>query len=224
RDPQVRRIVVHREHEHAGTRRDPHQLLDRLRGAGAGHGEIEQHDVRRSRPGAADRRRAVPRLTHHFHVGLGVDEQLQAGPEDGVVIGDEHPDFRHWRYARRTGKCAVIVVPAPGRDSTLTEPPSRAARSRMTCRPKCRSPTASSAPAAGSKPAPSSCTRNSTVALLRTSRTRTLRAPACFATLVSASCRTRYTVACKAGGRTSESSPSIRRSTATPCRCANSWT
>src|SRR4029077_3950817 len=194
---QVRRIVVHREHEHAGARRDPHQLLDRLREVGSGHGQVEQHDVRRSCLSTANRRGTVPDLAHYVHVGLRVDEQLEAGPEDRVVVGDEPPDGRHARYARRVGKWAVIVVPPPARDSTSSEPPSRAARSRMTCRPRCRSPrspAAGSAPAAGSKPAPSSCTRNSTRALPRTSRTLTLRASACFATLVSASCRTRYTV------------------------------
>src|SRR6185437_8827511 len=175
---QVRRIVVHREHEHAGARRDPHQLFDRLREAGSGHGQIEQHDVGRRRLSTADRRGTVPDLAHHFHIGLRVDEQLEAGPEDRVVVGDEHPDGRHARYARRVGKWAVIVVPPPARDSTS--------------------------------------------ALPRTSRRLTLRAPACLATLVSASCRTRYTVVCTSGGRISDSSPSIRTSTATPCRCANS--
>src|SRR4029077_8474506 len=37
-------------------------------------------------------------LAHHFHVGLGVDEQLQARPEDRVFVGDEHTDaFRQGR-------------------------------------------------------------------------------------------------------------------------------
>ena len=72
-------------------------------------------------------------------------------------------------------------------------------------------------PAPGSKPTPSSCTRSSTVVSSRTSRTLTRRAPACFATLVRASCSTRYTVICNSGSRGSTSSPSIRVSSAIPC-------
>jgi hypothetical protein len=95
RGAQVGRVVVHREHEHAGARRGQPQLLDRLSEAGSGHGEVEQHDIGRGRPGGADRLGAVPGLADRFHVGLGVDEQLQAGSENGVVVRDEDADARH---------------------------------------------------------------------------------------------------------------------------------
>ena len=32
-----------------------------------------------------------------YALAIGTDEQLEAGPEDGVVVGDEHPDSRHAR-------------------------------------------------------------------------------------------------------------------------------
>src|ERR1041384_1232461 len=218
-----RLVIVHREHEHAGARlrSEPHQFPDGLRGAGAGHREIQQHDVGRGRPGSPDRVGTVRGLAHHFHVRLGVDEQLQAGPQHGVVISDQHPDLWHSRYHGRTGKRPTTVVPSPVCDSTSTEPPNRAARSRIPFRPRrCRFPAAASELTARSRPMPSSCTRNKTAVSSRASRTLTRRARACFATLVSASCRTRYTVACSSGDRPSATSLSVRTSTAIPCSWA----
>ena len=63
---------------------------------------------------AAPRRSAVLHvagLADDLDVGLGVEQQVQAGADDRVVVDDQHPDWRFLRH--RKGTSATIVVPEP---------------------------------------------------------------------------------------------------------------
>ena len=97
----------------------------------AGHGQVQQDDVRLDLRRPAQGLGAVRGLGDDLHVGLGLDEHPQAGAEDRVVVGDQNADARHARYDDCTGKRAVIVVPCPRAEAICTAPPSNAARSCM---------------------------------------------------------------------------------------------
>ena len=110
-----------------------------------GHDDVHQDHVGLQRTRLKDRVARVARLTDRLEVVLGVDQQLQAGAKDGVVVDDQHAD------AHASGTSATSVAPAPSPDSICSRPSSRPTRSRIPSSPKPPSRTE-----AGSKPCPSS--------------------------------------------------------------------
>ena len=66
---------------------------------------------------------AVLGLGDHLHVGLTLDQQLQAAPHDAVVVGDEDPHV--------APMVSSMVVPSPGSEKIVRWPPTSSARSRM---------------------------------------------------------------------------------------------
>ena len=56
------------------------------------HGQVHQGDVRRGGPGHLQRLAPVGRLPHDLDVPGRLEQRDQAGPDQPVVIDDEHPD------------------------------------------------------------------------------------------------------------------------------------
>ena len=219
-DPLV--VAEARQHDHPCARSRGPQRAQRAEPVGAGHDEVEQHDVG---PELA-RRRDRGRPVRGFPDDLDVVLELEVGPQplahDGVIVGDQHPDHD-------AGTSRRTVVPAPGADSIVSVPPSAAARSSIDVRPS-RRPRA--APAAGSNPRPSSLTLNTSRPSPSASRTTTRALPACRSAFCSASCAIRSTCPAAAslispsppGAPTSSSiaCPDTRRSTSTCLRSTRS--
>jgi hypothetical protein len=56
------------------------------------HAHVHQHHVGAQPAGQRDCFDAVDRLTDHLDVALGLQDQAEAAPDQGLVVGDEHPD------------------------------------------------------------------------------------------------------------------------------------
>ncbi len=60
----------------------------------------------------ADRRVAVGGLADHLDVGLGVEQRLEPGPHQGLVVGQQHPD--HVGNSRLGARAEPAAGPGPG--------------------------------------------------------------------------------------------------------------
>src|SRR3954452_202074 len=99
---------------------------------------------------------AVHRLGDHLDVVLGLEERPEAGPDQRLVIGHEHPD----RHDVATGSVARNRQPPPPIGPASRVPPTARARSRIPRRP-CPVPSGAGAPT-GIAPRPSSVTSTTT--------------------------------------------------------------
>ena len=72
----------------------------------ARHPHVHEDDVRREHPGRLDGLRAVARLADHLEIGLGVQDQAEAGAHELLVVGEQEADAhglpRSGRRARTT--------------------------------------------------------------------------------------------------------------------------
>jgi hypothetical protein len=59
------------------------------------HAHVHQHHVGPQPAGQLDRLDAVDGLADHLDVGLGLKDEAKAAPDQGLVVGDEHPDPSH---------------------------------------------------------------------------------------------------------------------------------
>jgi len=109
-----------------------------------GHPDVHQHHVRALAAGQVHGLPAVGGLTDHLQVLGGVDQDPEPGPDQGLVIGEQHPDHGRTPWAGEaawpvsvpwTGRRAVTWKPPPGRGPACTAPPAAAARSRIPARP-----------------------------------------------------------------------------------------
>src|SRR5690606_7997143 len=91
----------------------------------------------------------VAGLTDHLEIRLSVEDRCDRRAEQRLVIDQEqangvlrrqlaHSPTPLWTGAPRAGNRSRTLVPSPGRLSTCTPPPTRAARSAMVRRPKWR--------------------------------------------------------------------------------------
>src|SRR5262249_26771707 len=181
----VPRIVLHREHEHLRLRRLLENERDAVDPALTGHDDVHQHDVRLLGARLEDRVPHVAGLADDLDVRLGVEQQLEARPEDGMVVHDQHAGCPGLLSVllHAAGTSATTVVPAPSVDSIASLPPSSPTRSFMPTRPN-PSPLPPPAP----NPWPSSSITAVTELPLLVTTTLTRVASACFATFVNASC------------------------------------
>src|ERR671917_1009991 len=122
----VRHVEVHQDHVGTQLPREPHGLIP-IRG-----------------------------LPHHLGSPDGVQQPVHPVPEEGVVVGDKHPDDAHAPRPEEHGSSTRTTVPPPGAPSTKSVPPSSSARSRME-----ESPTPRPRPAPIPRPS-SSTSRRST--------------------------------------------------------------
>jgi len=79
-------VAMHRQDHHPYPRRHPFEVLDRLQPVHAGHGDIQQDDVRLQITGAANGLAAVSGLADHPEIGLGVQNGPQTLAQDTVIF------------------------------------------------------------------------------------------------------------------------------------------
>src|SRR5262249_34866484 len=90
------------------------------------HADIHQDDIGSQFAGAFDRLRAVACLADDLEIGLGVQEQPEADPNELLVVDDQEPDAH---ASPPTGRRAATRKPPPARGPTSSCPPSRVMRS-----------------------------------------------------------------------------------------------
>ena len=101
------------------------------------HADVDQRDVG---PQLAAQRHgvdAVGGLADHLEAGLGLQDHPQPGPDERLVVGQQHPD-RHTAAGSGagTGSSARTRQPGPSsRGPAVTRPSNRATRSRMPTSP-----------------------------------------------------------------------------------------
>ena len=162
-------LLEGRQDQHPRARRARPRPAGRLEPAAARHLDVHQHHVGPEAPGDLDGLLAVAGLARDLEVLLGSQDQLEAGPHQGLVVGqdDAHghappppgrsraPRTRR-RAARRRAARRRAAPPAPAsrraRARRRRRSPGRAGR---------RSAPRSRAPPAGSAAAPSPWCRRS---------------------------------------------------------------
>lgn len=148
-----------------------------------GHGDIEDDHGGREGFGHGHGLFAVAGFADDFKAGIFAENEAEAFADNAMVVGHEDANHRAVTGWAR-GISARSRVPAPGTDSTTRRPPSSRTRSSMPMRPRPRRRETS-------KPAPLSSTVRARREGEAVSCTRTWRARAWRAQLVSASCNSR---------------------------------
>src|ERR1700742_4039821 len=167
---------------------------------GAWHADVHEDNVRAQRPRHGDRGGAVARFADDLDVGLGVEDHLEPGPDQRLVIDDKDADH----VASIRGRRAETVQPCGERGPLDTSPPKAMTRSRIPSRP---CPEGGGGIAAVPCPSSSARTRISDGAYWTRTVARASR-PACFIVFVSASWMTRYTQS-RTAALVTEESPAV---------------
>src|SRR5262249_19017019 len=126
-------------------------LPGRLQPGQVRHPHVEDRQVGPLADRQVARLGAVGGLGYDLDVRLAFEQQAETGADDPVVVGDQ--DLHR---ADSPGTIKRTVVPAPGRDSIVSSPPTSSARSRMPAIPRPRWDSSKA------KPRPSSETVSST--------------------------------------------------------------
>ena len=105
--PDVLWVVLHRQDEDLGLGPLVQERRDDVEPALIRHDDVHEDHVGLQRTRLEHGVTGTSGLPHGFEVGLRVDQQLQPGAEDGVVVDDEHA------HAHASGTSATRVVPAP---------------------------------------------------------------------------------------------------------------
>src|SRR3970040_1313691 len=103
------------------------QLLCHLQAFHARQGDVHEDHVRLKPFDPLQSFQPLRCLARDLYVGLEGYKGAQSGPQDGVVVNDQHPDLLHCSK----GTSTKTVVPSPGVDSIVSFPATRAARSSM---------------------------------------------------------------------------------------------
>ena len=108
-----------------------------LQAGDAGHRDVEHGHVGRQLERQGERLRPIRCLADDREAGLGLEHVADAGPDDGVVVGDEHADGRavHVTPAAPTGTSTSSEAPDPLAPPKRTLPPRALMRSRMPASP-----------------------------------------------------------------------------------------
>ena len=201
--------------------RDPplREPLDRRRAVDAGHVQVHQDDVRIQVPGQAYRFRAVRRLADDREVRVALEHAAQSVANDRMVVDDEDSGRAHARRRLSAGwrsRARGPRWPSPRRAPTRSTGCLRrgSTRWRIAAQPEAttaRRRRRRSEP----NPTPSSGCRASPRRPCRTGSGRARVAPACLATLASASCAIRSS-ATSISGWSGTTSPVDETSTGTP--------
>ena len=86
--------IERREHQHAdgvGHVR-PGEASGRFDPVEDRHADVHQHDVGSEALDDLDRVETIGGLTDHLDVGLGVEDRLEAGAHDVLIVDHDHPD------------------------------------------------------------------------------------------------------------------------------------
>jgi hypothetical protein len=87
-----------------------------------GHADVEQAHIGQQFTGERDGLQAVGSLSDDLDVGLGVENHGEAGPDDVLVVGDQHADGRG-HDDRCAAWCEAFVGPPLGRVASTVQPP-----------------------------------------------------------------------------------------------------
>src|SRR6185437_6087082 len=164
---------------------------------GAWHADVHEDNLRAQGPRHGDGGGTVARFADDLDVRLGVEDHLEPGTDQRLVIDDQDADH----VASLRGSRAETVQPCGERGPRDTSPPKAMTRSRIPSRP---CPDGGSGRAAVPCPSSSARTRISDGAYWTRTVARASR-PACFIVFVSASWMTRYTQSRSAELATEES-------------------
>src|SRR5581483_12052862 len=96
------------------------------------HPQVHQHHVGPLLAGEGDRHAAVGCLADHGDVVAGLQQHPEPGSQQGLVVGEQHPDHS---AAPATGRLARTSKPPPDLGPAVSLPPTAAARSAMPVRP-----------------------------------------------------------------------------------------
>ena len=186
-----RRVVVARGDDAAG----------RLDAVELGHADVHQHDVGLQPARHVDRLHAVDGLADHLDVVLGVEDHLEAGADERLVVGDHdahaHAVASSGSRGRGGGQrrldLALQRQPCARPRSRRRAAGRRAARRRSRARARaCRRARGRRSRRAASARRRRASATVSAQLVARRSRTRTSAwPPPCLSALVSASCTTR---------------------------------
>ena len=115
---------------------------DALVGVRRRHPDVRQHDVRPVRRRGGEQLVVVGGLRHDLYAGLALQQPLEPGAQQVVVVRQDQPD-RHGASpspatsgacSRSSGTRTAIRPPPPGTASTVTVPPSAPMRSCIASR------------------------------------------------------------------------------------------
>ncbi len=211
----VVRLGVRREHEGAGPGWMALTCAQRLDDAGPGHGDVEDAARRpcTRRSSAEQLRRALAASADHGDAVPLLQDAPDSLAHHRVVVGQHDADHRGTaeRGTERGSWSRRRARRAPG------------SRRRAPRRARASPPGPASAASwimPGGMPRPSSAISSTTRSGEDSSRTRTFRAPACRATLVSASCTMRYRARRAAGGTSAASASKLDLEAGLPERTA----
>ena len=124
--------------EQLGGGADLADLLGGLQAVHAGHGNVEQGDVRPVDSGQVDRRVAVAGFGDDLDVGCVLQQGHQALPNHLVILKEYRTNLDVVAHVLTSGMVRNLirnVVPAPTCDSRAIVPAKRCARSRMPVSP-----------------------------------------------------------------------------------------
>src|SRR5215207_6526526 len=150
--------MVGSEHDDAGARRARDEAPRRLDAVHAWHDEVHERDVGGVLGSEPHGLLPALGLGDHADITLRLQKGAHPLPHERVIVHQQDCDrlaHKSSPFFYCTGQKHSTSVRLPGALSTLTCPPSLTSRSRMLCRPK--------PPPGfreGSKPRPSSATRN----------------------------------------------------------------
>jgi len=88
-------IGLERSQDHEPDARQPRvgrNLPDCLDAVEVGHPDVHEDDVRPEARGEVDSLAAIARFPDDLEVLLGIDEGLEAGPDEGLVVREQDPD------------------------------------------------------------------------------------------------------------------------------------
>src|SRR5947209_8568069 len=185
---------VHGEQNDFCTRRDPVNLSDRSDAVHDRHCQIEDRDIGLILLRQTNSLEAVGSFSHNLEV-LAFEKHADALAYYGMIVCKN--DCGHCQIS--SGISIVKSVPRSPLRPRRMMPPRAATRSRISVRPRPGRRLRNSSVL--SNPIPSSRTEQTTFRSACRTRTSARFAPACFATLVSASWAIRYTLFSIAPGR-----------------------
>ena len=97
-----------------------------------GHADVEQADIGSELASEGHRFASVGRLAYHLDVGLSVEDHLEPGADEVLIISDDHADAHVIEPA--LGSTALTVQPLSGLGPASRVPPRSVARSVMPTR------------------------------------------------------------------------------------------
>ncbi len=100
-----------------------------------GHADVHQHDVGPIEIDEPHGVGAVGSLAHDLHVVLGLENHAEALAQEGLVVGQHHPDAHAGTGALQSRSLASTSQPPVGLGPAVSVPPKAVARSAIPASP-----------------------------------------------------------------------------------------